>query len=120
MGRRGSRYERQDTHTVRPRWTWIALAVLLAGLVLTAWGNLQGSWTWMGIGVAALVVGGALALYGGLFYDVQGGAGRGQIKDAAEGSDDEFPDATTLRSEDEVKEDGHRRWLHDQGRARRS
>jgi hypothetical protein len=102
------------THTVRPRWTWIALVVLLAGLLVTATGNLQHSWTLMGIGIAMLLIGGGLALYGGFFYDVQGGALSAQLKDAAEGGEHEFPDATTTRSEDEVKEDVHRRWLNEQ------
>jgi hypothetical protein len=102
------------THTVRPRWTWTALVVLVAGLFVTAWGNLQHSWTLMGIGLAMLVVGGGLALYGGFFYNVQGGAMSTQLKEAAQGGEHEFPDARSRRSEDEVKEDVHRRWLHDQ------
>jgi hypothetical protein len=102
------------THTVRPRWTWVALVVLIAGLLVTAAGNLLHSWTLMGVGMAMLVIGGGLALYGGFFYDVQGGALSAQLKDAAEGGEHEFPDATTRRSEDEVKEDVHRRWLQDE------
>ena len=99
------------THTVRPRWTWFALAVLIAGLVVVAVGDLQHSWTLIVVGAAMLVVGGGFALYGGLFYDVQGGSFSGQVKDVASGDEHEFPDATTTRSEDEVKEDVHRRWL---------
>src|SRR3954449_10407442 len=89
------------THTVRPRWTWIALLVLVAGLVVTAIGNLQHSWTLMGIGIEMLLVGGGLAVYGGFFYNVQGGAMSAQLKDAAEGEEHEFPDARSRRSEDE-------------------
>src|SRR3954469_21929575 len=102
------------THTVRPRWTWVALVVMVAGLMVAAAGNLMHSWTLMGIGIAMLVIGGGLALYAGFFYNVQGGALSAQLKDAAEGGEHEFPDATTRRSEDEVKEDVHRRWLHDE------
>jgi predicted membrane channel-forming protein YqfA (hemolysin III family) len=101
------------THTVRPRWTWTALLVLLAGLVVTAIGNLAHSWTLMGIGIAMLVIGGGLAVYGGFFYNVQGGGMSAQLEEAAKGGEHEFPDARSRRSEDEVKEDVHRRWLHD-------
>jgi predicted membrane channel-forming protein YqfA (hemolysin III family) len=99
------------THTVRPRWTWIALGVLVVGMVLIGFGNLQDSWTWVGIGLGMLAVGGVLALYGGFFYDVQGGALSAQAREVAEDREREFPDATTKRSEDEIKEDVHRRWL---------
>jgi hypothetical protein len=87
---------------------------MLAGLFVTAWGNLQHSWTLMGLGLALLVVGAGFALYGGFFYNVQGGAMSAQMKEAAEGGEHQFPDAMSRRSEDEVKEDVHRRWLHDQ------
>jgi len=106
--------EETRTHTVRPRWSWVALAVLVCGIVVIAVGDLGHSWTLMGIGVVLLVAGGGVALYGGLFYDVQGGSFSGQLNDVAEGNQREFPDPTTTRSEDEVKEDVHRRWLHEQ------
>lgn len=102
----------QETHTVRPRWTWIALVVMLLGLVLIGIGIIVASWAWAVPGLALLVVGGALGLYGGFFYDVQGGASpQSQLRDVVEGNEHEFPGAGSKRSEDEVKRDVHRRWL---------
>jgi hypothetical protein len=102
----------EQTRTVRPRWTWIALLVMVLGLVLIGVGVAVQSWAWAGPGLAVLVVGGLVALYGGFFYDVQGGAGA-QLKDAVEGNEHEFPGAGTVRPEDEVKRDVRRRWLRD-------
>ncbi|WP_151082959.1 hypothetical protein [Nocardioides cynanchi] len=100
------------THTVRPRWTWIALLVLLLGLVVLAWGVILGSWDWSGVGLAVLVVGGLLAVYGGFFYDVQSSASpRAQFHDVVEGNEHQFPAAGTMRSERELKRDVRRRWL---------
>jgi predicted membrane channel-forming protein YqfA (hemolysin III family) len=103
--------QESNTHTVRPRWTWIALVVMVAGLVLIGIGIVVPSWTWAIVGLVLLVAGGVAGLYGGFFYDVQGGGPVGQIKDAVEGKEAEFPAAGTTRSEAEVKEDVHRRWL---------
>src|SRR5690348_7794899 len=104
-----------DTHTVRPRWTWIALVVMVAGLVLIGAGIIATSWTPAVIGIVLLAAGGAAALYGGFFYDVQGGASvQAQLRDVVEDNEHEFPGAGTKRSEDEVKEDVHRRWLNDE------
>jgi hypothetical protein len=101
-----------QTHTVRPRWTWIALLVMITGLVLIAAAVITGSWRWAVPGLVVLAVGVGAALYGGFFYDVQGGAGA-QLKDAVEGNEHEFPGAGTVRPEDEVKRDVRRRWLRD-------
>jgi hypothetical protein len=101
-----------ETHTVRPRWTWIALLVMVAGLVLIAVAVIMESWTWAVPGLVVLAVGAGAALYGGFFYDVQGGAST-QLKDVVEGNEHEFPGAGTVRPEDEVKRDVHRRWLGD-------
>jgi hypothetical protein len=102
------------THTVRPRWTWIALAVMIAGLVLIGIGIVVLSWTWAIPGLILLGIGGAAALYGGFFYDVQGGASLStQMHDVKEGNVHEFPGADTKRSEAEVKQDVHDRWLSD-------
>ena len=106
--------EHAKTHTVRPRWTWIALAVMVAGLVLIGIGIALPSWSWAIPGLVLLIVGGAAGLYGGFFYDVQGGASLSvQLHEAVEGDEFEFPDAGTTRSEDEVKQDVHQRWLSD-------
>jgi hypothetical protein len=106
--------DEEETHTVRPRWTWIALLVMLAGLLLIAAGILVPSWSWAVPGIVVLAVGGALALYGGFFYDVQGGASlRAQATDVIEGNVHEFPGAGTKRSEPEVKRAVRRRWLRD-------
>jgi hypothetical protein len=102
------------THTVRPRWTWIALLVMVIGLVLIGIGVSVQSWTWAIAGIVVLGCGGVAALYGGFFYDVQGGGLGAQVEDVAEGRTHEFPAATTRRSEDEVKQDIHRRWLNDE------
>jgi predicted membrane channel-forming protein YqfA (hemolysin III family) len=101
-----------ETHTVRPRWTWIALLVMLIGLLLIGAGIVATSWAWTIPGLVLLVLGGVAALYGGMFYDVQGGSSlSNQMQDVKEGRKQEFPGAGTTRSEDEVKEDVHRRWL---------
>lgn len=111
-----SEHERAgETHTVRPRWTWIALIVMVAGLVLIGIGISATSWTPAVIGIVLLVAGGGAALYGGFFYDVQGGASlQTQLHEVMEGNEHEFPGAGTKRSEAEVKEDVHRRWLSDE------
>jgi predicted membrane channel-forming protein YqfA (hemolysin III family) len=104
--------QNENTHTVRPRWTWIALVVMLAGLVLIGIGISVRSWAWAVPGLVLLVVGGVAGLYGGFFYDVEGGASaRGQLRDALEGNEHEFPDAGTMRSEEDAKRDVRRRWL---------
>jgi hypothetical protein len=99
------------THTVRPRWTWIALVVMVAGLVLIGAGIIAQSWAWAVPGLVVLVLGGLAGLYGGFFYDVQGGGAQAQLRDAVEGNEHEFPDAGAKRSEAEVKRDVRRRWL---------
>jgi fatty acid desaturase len=102
----------EETRTVRPRWTWIAWAVLLLGVLIIGWAVIVGSWAWVVPGVVALVVGGVLAVYGGFFYDVQGGASvKAQVRDIAEDAQHEFPVAGSTRSEAEVKRDVRRRWL---------
>jgi len=107
--------EHVETHTVRPRWTWIALVVMVAGLVLIAVGIIAQSWTWAIPGLVVLLIGGAAALYGGFFYDVQGGtSASAQLKDVVENNEQEFPGAGTKRSESEVKREVHGRWLSDE------
>ena len=101
-----------ETRTVRPRWTWIALIVLVIGVAVIGWAVVVGSWTWTLGGLVVLAVGGLLALYGGFFYDVQGGGSmRAQMDDVVHGAEHEFPVAGTIRSEAEVKRDVRRRWL---------
>jgi hypothetical protein len=102
------------THTVRPRWTWLALVVMVAGLVLIGIGVIGASWTWAVIGLVLLACGGVAGLYGGFFYDVHGGASAGTaVHSVVKGGEYEFPGADTRRSEEEVKQDVHRRWLSD-------
>jgi hypothetical protein len=85
---------------------------MVAGLVLVGVGVLAESWTWAVPGLVVLAVGGAVGLYGGFFYDVQGGASPStQLRDVVEGVEYEFPGATTKRSEAEVKRGVRRRWL---------
>jgi hypothetical protein len=102
------------THTVRPRWTWIGLLVMLVGLVLVAVGISLTTWAWAIPGLVLFAVGGGVALYGGLMYDVQGGSSaRTQMHEVMEGREYEFPGAGTKSSEEEVKQDVRRRWLND-------
>lgn len=101
-----------DTHTVRPRWVWIGLAGMAAGLILLGIAIIATTWTWAVAGLILLAVGGVCGLYGGFFYDVQGGASpSAQFEDVKQNATFEFPDATSKRSEPEVKRDVHRRWL---------
>ncbi|HEX3223979.1 MAG TPA: hypothetical protein VHR35_15555 [Nocardioides sp.] len=106
----------EENHTVRPRWTWIALAVMITGLVLIAIGIMAVTWAWAVVGIVVLGVGAAAGLYGGFFYNVQGGSSIGaQIHEVAEGAEYEFPGAGVKRSEPEVKRDVRRRWLGSRG-----
>ena len=106
--------DKVETRTVRPRWTWIALVVMLAGVILVAVGIIARSWTWAIPGLVLLAVGGIAALYGGFFYDVQGGSSvKSQLHDVVEGGEHEFPAAGTMRSEPEVKREVRDRWLDD-------
>jgi hypothetical protein len=105
----------ERTHTVRPRWTWIALVVMIAGLDLIGAGIIAGSWTWAAPGLVLLAIGGAAALYGGFFYDVQGGASvSSQLQDVKEGKEREFPGAGTMRSKDQVEQEVRDRWLSEE------
>jgi hypothetical protein len=102
----------EQTHTVRPRWTWIALATMVAGLVLIGGGIVATSWAWAVPGLVLLVVGGIAGLYGGFFYDVQGGGSMStQLRDVKEGNEREFPGAGTKRSKPEVERAVRDRWL---------
>jgi hypothetical protein len=103
-----------QTHTVRPRWTWIGLLVMLVGLVLVGIAISLTSWTWAIPGLVLFAVGAGVALYGGLMYDVRGSSSvRTQMREVVEGDEYEFPGAGTKRSEEDVKQDVHRRWLAD-------
>ena len=104
-------------HTVRPRWIWVSLVVMVAGLVLIGVGILAESWTPAVVGLVVLGMGGVLGVYGGFFYDVQGGASPStQLKDVVEDAEHQFPGATTKRSEPELKRDVRRRWLSEDRR----
>jgi len=105
----------ERTRTVRPRWTWIALLVMFAGVLLVAWGDIESSWAWVVPGLVVLAVGAGLALYGGFFYDVQGSSVGAQVEEVKEGAVHEFPVAGTVQSEADVKRDVRRRWLGDRG-----
>jgi predicted membrane channel-forming protein YqfA (hemolysin III family) len=110
MTDRTSSHERM--HTVRPRWTWIALVMMVVGLVLIGAGIIAASWAWAIPGLVLLAAGGVAAVYGGFFYDVQGGSSVvTQMEDVKEGKTREFPGAGTMRSKDEVEHDVRERWL---------
>lgn len=103
-----------NTHTVRPRWTWVGLLVMLVGLVLVGIGISLTTWGWAIPGLVLFAVGGGVAVYGGLIYDVRGGSSaQVQLQEVVQGGEYEFPGAGTKRSEEEVKQDVRRRWLDD-------
>src|ERR1700712_2233766 len=92
----------ETTRTVRPRWTWIALVIMVLGVLLIGLGVVVQSWAWAGLGLAVLVVGVLVAMYGGFFYDVQGGGSvSAQAEDVVKGTEHETPVAGTMRSEAE-------------------
>jgi hypothetical protein len=85
---------------------------MAAGLILLGVAIVATTWTWAVPGFVVLVIGGVCGLYGGFFYDVQGGASpSAQFEDVKENAEFDFPDANVKRSESEVKRDVHRRWL---------
>lgn len=61
---------RGDTHLVRRRWAWAALALLVAGVVVLGIGLAVPLLALAVTGAGVLVVGGGLAFWSGLFWDV--------------------------------------------------
>jgi hypothetical protein len=85
---------------------------MVSGLTLAGVGASIPSWGWAVPGLVLLMAGGACALYGGFFYDVQGSASA-QIREALAGDEIRGPDPRSTRTEAEVKRDVHKRWLDD-------
>jgi hypothetical protein len=87
---------------------------MVLGLVLIGIGIVVPSWACAIPGLVLLVVGGVVGLYGGFFYDVQGGSSlSGRLQDAKNDAEFEFPGAGTRRSKSDVEQDVRRRWLSD-------
>ena len=100
-----------ETRTVRPRWTWVGLAVLLIGLFVLGGAIIATSWPWAIAGIVVIAVGGAVAVYGGQFYDVQGaGSASEEVHEVVHGNEREFPAPGTTFTEDQVKEHVHEQW----------
>ncbi|MFP5253473.1 MAG: hypothetical protein ACLGH4_06715 [Actinomycetes bacterium] len=76
------RQGRESSSMVRSRPMWIGVLLLIAGMLVTGWAVWKTSTAWAVAGVAVLAVGGALAWWGGILADVQGG--RSLKEEAAE------------------------------------
>lgn len=99
-----------DPRTVRPRWTWLGLLLLLIGLVLVAWGLMAQSWPIAVPGLVALALGAVLGWYGGIFYDVQSSPSvQEQVHDVVEGNAHEVPGPGTKRSHEALKRENRQR-----------
>jgi hypothetical protein len=72
---------------VRPRWIWIGVALGVIGIVATGIGLMAQSWPTVVVGVAALVLGAASALAGGVMRDVHSSRSLSQeVQDVGEGN----------------------------------
>lgn len=81
----------RDSHTVRSRWVWGALAGLIVGLVVTGVGIMALSLTWSVLGSVVLVLAGAAAWHGGMFYDTAPTSVDEIVTDVAHGETREAP-----------------------------
>jgi hypothetical protein len=85
---------------------------MVAGVALVGVGISAASWAWTVPGLVLLVLGGVAGVYGGFFYDVQGGSSLGvQMREVTQGTEYDFPGAGRTRQEDEVERDVRRRRL---------
>ena len=92
-------------HRVRPRWTWAALAIMVLGATLIAWGVLVLSWPWAIAGAVVLLLGMAVAGYGCLLYDVHTKLEIGaEIHDVVHGESHLGPDPMARVDDEEAKE----------------
>lgn len=66
---------RGDAHRVRPTASWVALGVLVLGVVVVGVGVLLMSWPVAAAGAAVGVAGAALAAWSGLLWNVHGATG---------------------------------------------
>ena len=71
--------------TVKPRGVWIGLVLALAGAVVIGLGVAFSSWIWAIAGIVVLVVGGALAIRGGVMYDAHRVSAADEVKQAVHG-----------------------------------
>ena len=102
------------TKTVRPRWTWLALLILVAAVIGLGIAVTLTSWAWAIVGIVLLAVGGGVGLYGGFFYDIQGGPLNAQVASVVHGDEHESPAPGEHWPEEEVKKDVRSRWLDDE------
>ena len=92
------------THTVRTRWTWPSLAVLLAGVVVTGVGVIMTHLVISLVGAAVLVVGAVGAWRSGLMWDVDTSSSPGDALDSGRGPV-ERPGARSQQSDPAALED---------------
>lgn len=58
------------SHTVKPRWVWGGLGLAIAGIALIGVGLTVEPRRWIFVGVLVFIVGAAVALRGGILFDV--------------------------------------------------
>jgi hypothetical protein len=106
-GRQAQRWEDPDagddvsyvgpSHTVRPRWSWSGLALLVLGGVVAGVG-VAITLVWLiAVGAVVLAVGAFAALKGNLFYDIEG------VSLSKEGAKTVAPGATALVDDGEMR-----------------
>lgn len=90
-------------HRVRPRWSWLSVALMLVGIALIGWGIIVTSWTPALVGIVVLCVGIGAAVRGGLFYDAHSTASpRAELHDVIQGEQYTEPDPGVTMTPDEV------------------
>lgn len=109
MSDQPSRDEGGRRHVVRPRWTWLAVGLLLAGVALIGWGIIVTSWTPAVIGTVVLVIGVGAAIRGGLLYDVHSTASpRAELHEIVHGEQYDAPDPAVTLTPEEVQREVRR------------
>ena len=95
----------RPTHTVRPRWAWSGMVLVLLALGLLGLGVIGvgagersvglPAWQWLVAGGLLLALGVPAALYGNLFYDTEASLAPARVaEDVVHGTTREAPDPT--------------------------
>ncbi len=83
----GSTHAVPGRRTVRPRWIWGGIVVLLAGTTVLGIGVSVTSWTWSTAGLVVMALGAASAWGGGVMYDARTSAAvQAEISDVVDGN----------------------------------